>query len=647
MSWLHYLIEANIYLGVFYLCYCLFLNNETHYMLGRIYLLFSCVLAFTLPLTQLSMLKKPVEQIQLSPLVYIPAPKVMPHASVPKTPEVTFSIETTLLGIYIIGVVIALCILLYRLYKLSALTRGNKSRYADKYTMVRLKGSNTAFSFFNYLFIGDDLPRAETIIAHELVHIKQKHSADIIFIELLKVINWFNPLIYLVQRSLRTVHEYIADEQTAAYEQDAISYSSFLVNNAYGVQGAPIAHSFFNYNLLKKRIIMLNQKRSGNLARLKYLLAVPLCAGMLCTSTLVFSKDYAFIDLAPKNVAKEKPELVKYFKITDKKNNLTAYSDNLSFTEGGVKKMFLAKSVTQKDIAYIKKMRGLTVEVIDVDSKTKMQVPMVIKEGINTDTPKYKRPIPPPPIEVKDGFADVHVFLSRAIKYPKTALVNEERGNALVSFNVTSAGKISNVQLLKKAGGQFDNLLVNALPKFPGKITAKPGTYKMEVIFDILGGNFVSSVDSKTLNSPDFAGQAQIMGMTDEQYRKMVPLPPPPAPPAKAPKKVGKTAPKLIRIPPPIVVPDKPGSIPPPPPPVPAKAHKVKPAKEITMLKLVPAISIDVDSVQLVKDEPAKTNNTIKLQLKEPRVAQVKSINIRPVVKTKIDTVRIVPPQNN
>jgi hypothetical protein len=101
----------------------------------------------------------------------------------------------------------------------------------------------------------------------------------------------------LLQRSLKTIHEYIADEQTAAYERDALTYSSFLLNNAYGIQGSTIAHSFFNYNLLKKRIIMLNKNRSGKLARLKYLTALPLCAGMLCTSTLVFSKNYGLIDL--------------------------------------------------------------------------------------------------------------------------------------------------------------------------------------------------------------------------------------------------------------------------------------------------------------------------------------------------------------
>src|SRR6185437_1894458 len=67
----------------------------------------------------------------------------------------------------------------------------------------------------------------------------------------------------------------------------------------YGLSGSSITHSFFNYNLLKKRIIMLHQKRSGSLARLKYLLAIPICGGLLCASTLAFSKTYGWVDIAP------------------------------------------------------------------------------------------------------------------------------------------------------------------------------------------------------------------------------------------------------------------------------------------------------------------------------------------------------------
>ncbi len=303
MSWLHYLMEANLYLVLFYLCYCLFLNRETHYTLNRAYLLFSCVAAFVLPILQLGMLK-PVPQVT-APVNYAATTAVpLTHTPVtlaaPVTANRVFTWDDGLLYIYLIGAGIFLLVLLFKLHRLALLARAGRAGEQQGYRLVRLNETNTAFSFFKYLFIGAGTASADTIIRHELVHIRQKHSADIIFIELLKVINWFNPVIYLMQRSLRAVHEYIADEQTASSGNGALAYSSFLVENAYGLSGTSVTHSFFNYNLLKKRIIMLHQKRSGKLARLKYLVTLPVCAGMLCASTLAFSKTYGWVDIAPK-----------------------------------------------------------------------------------------------------------------------------------------------------------------------------------------------------------------------------------------------------------------------------------------------------------------------------------------------------------
>lgn len=457
MNWLHYLVEANIYLGVFYLCYCLFLNNETHYLLGRTYLLFSCVAAFILPVTQLSILK-PIEEITIEPVVY--APQALPGKPLQQItiiePEKHITMGDVLFYAYVAGALITLMVLFYRLYRLSLLMRKSKALYGNKYKLIQLNGDNTAFSFFNYLFIGTEVPQADTIIAHELVHIRQRHSADIIFVELIKVLSWFNPLIYLLQRSLRTIHEYIADEQTAAQERDALTYSSFLLNNAYGLQGSPIAHSFFNYNLLKKRIIMLNQKRSGRLARLKYLAAVPLCVGMLCASTLVFSKDYAFIDLSPAKAAPEEisidaPKTIKYFKIMDKVKDITAYSDNLSFMDKGVRKMFLAGNTTPADIAYIEKAMKLTVEIIDVDSKTRLQVPMVIMPDAKADTAFAMRP----PAKFGDNYSLQENDYLIDKKTPYITVTITEKSGAEKTYNSTNATGAERKMLKDKYGFEF------------------------------------------------------------------------------------------------------------------------------------------------------------------------------------------------
>jgi hypothetical protein len=307
MNWLHYLLEANIYLGVFYVAYCLFLNKETHYLLNRFYLVLSSIVSFILPVLQLGILLPPLPEpsdasyFVAEQVTNVPAPIAVPvQVTAP-----SFTFQDGLWYMYLAGTIICAVLLTIKLFSLFRLIRANKVTVHDNYKVVYLKDTNTAFSFFNYLFIGMAANNERTILRHELVHIRQKHSADILFLEFLKIINWFNPLVYLLQNSLKTQHEYIADEQTVTDEADATSYSSFLVNNAYGLSGPAITHSFYNLNLLKNRIIMLHQQRSGNLARLKYLVAVPIGAALLCASTLGFSKTYGWIDLAPKKVHKK------------------------------------------------------------------------------------------------------------------------------------------------------------------------------------------------------------------------------------------------------------------------------------------------------------------------------------------------------
>ncbi len=305
MNWLYYLAEANIYLSVFYLAYCAFLNTQTYYQLNRVYLIGSCIVAFILPVLQIGALK-PEQVVTAAPVVEYQLPVAQYTEQLPVTNNIvqvaaapTLSTDDYLWFGYLIGAAILLVLLLVKLYSLYKLVNKVSNTKQANYKLIQLPQTDIAFSFFNYLFIGNNAHGAKTIIRHELVHIRQKHSVDIVFLEMLKIINWFNPFIYLLQNSLKTVHEYIADEQTVAHETDPISYSTFLLNNAYGTGGPSVTHSFFNYNLLKKRITMLNQKKSGNLARLRYLVAVPVVAASLCASTMAFSKNYGWIDIAP------------------------------------------------------------------------------------------------------------------------------------------------------------------------------------------------------------------------------------------------------------------------------------------------------------------------------------------------------------
>jgi beta-lactamase regulating signal transducer with metallopeptidase domain len=570
MNWLHYLLEANLYLCVFYAGYCLFLNKETHYTLNRVYLLLSCVVSFVLPVMQIGWLK-PVEAATKT-IVIIPQSGY--QTTVQKlTVQPTLTFHDILIYAYILGIIVLTTVLFIRLYQLAKLTKTTKTLVDDKYKLINIEGSNTAFSFFNYLFIGTKTEANNIIIRHELVHIRQKHSADIVFIELIKIINWFNPLIYLLQISLKTIHEYIADEQTAAQESDALSYSSFLVSNAYGLNGSPLAHSFFNYNLLKKRIIMLNQKRSGKLARLKYLVAVPISAGLLCASTLVFSKSYGFIDLMPKQQVDNPtlanthtvpadtvvvdPVRIKKADVTAKgyKYEETGYLVNkktdfrVIITEkNGEQKEYYKSKATPEQLATLKSKYGYTFpkmliypklpppppippvkskapKVADVKLppppppaspvKTK-KAPKVVEvtpaapiEAPSPAEPGSPQPPPPPPANPFDA---LYKYVAKHVRYPAKARQNNIWGREIVSIHIAD-NKISQSKIVKSLDPEIDAEVLRVLNNYDGQIGIKQGTYNVDIAMVI-----VTEDDSKTAfelqskitdpNAPGYEGTA-------------------------------------------------------------------------------------------------------------------------------------------
>ncbi|WP_184541696.1 M56 family metallopeptidase [Mucilaginibacter sp. FT3.2] len=419
MNWLHYLLEANIYLAVFYAGYCLFLNKETHYTLNRVYLLLSCIISFILPVIQVGALKPADAVVQQTYVTIAPA-----ASNAAASPIVNYKLETAHITLqdavwyaYLTGIAVLSLLLFIKIIRLLMMTSKAKTLAGNQYKLVGLSNSNTAFSFFNYLFIGTKTSGSELIIRHELVHIRQKHSIDILFIELLRIINWFNPIIYLIQMSVKTVHEYIADEQTATQATDALSYSSFLVDNAYGISGSSITHSFFNHNLLKKRIIMLNQKRSGNLARLKYLVAVPICAGMLCASTLAFSKNYALVDLIP-NGSPSTPQINTKGSVLaqprlTKTRNIAVPSTEPVFNDLA---KFIAKTTLYPKVARENNIQGDVFAVFNVNENHKINGAKIvggIEYGCGQDVIE-KLPSFSQPINVQPGIYKLKISFSLA-----------------------------------------------------------------------------------------------------------------------------------------------------------------------------------------------------------------------------------------
>ncbi|TWR27673.1 hypothetical protein FPZ42_00215 [Mucilaginibacter achroorhodeus] len=559
MSWLHYLIEANIYMLVFYLCYRLILADNTHYTLNRMYLIASCIIAFIIPLTQISALKPHLEETQ----TFTQASYVLPtnlNVQVQKQ-GFEFTVDNTLPYLYIAGAMIAAVVLLVRLWRLFKITKAGRSYSYGDYQRVDLPDSQTAFSFFNYLYMGTGLKQSETIIAHELVHIRQKHTLDVLFLELLKIVNWFSPVVYLVQQSLKTLHEYIADEQTAALENDALSYSSFLLNNAYGLAGASVTHSFFNNNLLKRRIIMLNQKRSGKLARLKYLAAAPLCAGMLCTSTLLFSKDYGVIDFTPQKQTSRTVQIDSgnyTLRLTDLTTGIIAIADDMELRDSTADKatFYSVKTFPDKpkeitisngDHFRIEKVlrdsaRSAYEQTqksppppsrpVSIYNKDKRGSALVIAPQLPT-----KALVPPPPYET--AYIPLYKHMAKTLRYPQSARESKTDGNVILSYRLNSDRKITDIKVEKGIGNGCDEAALNAIRSFNGIVDKAPGQYYLATVFALQGyTKRYQSLDNYR-SKPNFAGVVVATGYVNnppppppvESRKKATSVPPPPPPP--------------------------------------------------------------------------------------------------------------------
>ncbi|WP_186434748.1 M56 family metallopeptidase [Dokdonia sp. Hel_I_53] len=180
--------------------------------------------------------------------------------------------------VYVIGVVTSIFVLFSKIIKLLPYF---KYKQLGK-NIIEIPESKEAFTLFNYIFIGKDIDKLsrKQILIHERIHVKQKHTWDLLFFELLRIVMWFNPFIYVFQKQTSIIHEYLAD-QKAVNAQSKKEYFEQLLNAAFGTEQLSFTNTFFNHSLIKKRITMLQKSKSKRITLIKYTLIVPLVLAML------------------------------------------------------------------------------------------------------------------------------------------------------------------------------------------------------------------------------------------------------------------------------------------------------------------------------------------------------------------------------
>ena len=286
---LQYILESITFQLVFLLIYDLFLKRETFFQWNRLYLIATYSLSLILPWVKIEALKTTVpEQFQDYPEFLWGLNDAA--ITVTEVEESTFNMsweEGVLYG----GMLLATVLFVYKLYQIYALKQKGEVYYFKDFTQVVIANSAMAFSFFKSVFLGDKIVVKEhqNILDHELVHIRQKHSYDLLFFELMRIVAWFNPLVYVYQRKVSELHEFIADAQVAKTNKK--EQYEFLLSEVFQTQNISFINQFFKSSLIKKRIVMLQKSKSKKILKLKYVLLVPIILGMLVYSSCEYEKD--------------------------------------------------------------------------------------------------------------------------------------------------------------------------------------------------------------------------------------------------------------------------------------------------------------------------------------------------------------------
>jgi beta-lactamase regulating signal transducer with metallopeptidase domain len=257
--------------------YRIFLSRETFFRTNRLYLLFAIPLSFIIPLINIS-----------SPFVTAKAIGAR-YLSSEGAGAATHSFGfMDIVGIvYLLGASFFLVCFVYKLIQLSMMIKKYGFQKCGKLNLVYIEEDTAPFSFFNYFFLNKshisqhDLLR---IIDHELVHINQHHTIDLIVIELLMIIQWFNPFVRPYKKSLKETHEYLADNQVIAQGCPRAKYQLLIFEQHVGMNLFEFVNNF-NHSLIKRRITMMTKGKSKSWAKSKFLLLVP----VVCFLVLAFA----------------------------------------------------------------------------------------------------------------------------------------------------------------------------------------------------------------------------------------------------------------------------------------------------------------------------------------------------------------------
>ena len=276
-----YILKTSICLTGFYLFYRLLLSKETFHRFNRVALLGILLLSQLIPFCEITVPEESeVQQTLLTIEQILTLADHVPQTEVEVLPSSIPLWLPVLLCIYLLGILFFLGRNLYSLSHMLQLLHGGRQEKLEKGITLIIHDKNIApFSWMKYVVISEkDLQEnGKEILIHEMAHVHNRHSIDLLISDICIIFQWFNPTSWLLKQELQNIHEYEADETVIRQGVNAKQYQLLLIKKAVGTRLYSMANSF-NHSKLKKRITMMLKEKSSPWARMKYLYVLPVAA---------------------------------------------------------------------------------------------------------------------------------------------------------------------------------------------------------------------------------------------------------------------------------------------------------------------------------------------------------------------------------
>jgi len=515
-AYFNYLIEANASLALLFGAYLLFLRHETDFRMKRIFLICGIFASVLFPLLHIQFGTNVVPSLHnLLSTYMLPEFSITGESQQPLTITGVNSsnIWSTILIIYTSGTVIFLLLFLYRIADVVRMIRRSVPGAGGKYRVVEGTVNRPPFSFFNYIFLGEanrlSPEEKEKIIRHEVVHAKQLHSFDILLVNTLAVIFWFNPIIGAFKRAFIQLHEFEADAK-AVEGSEVNDYCALLAKVALLSADIRLVSHFSNSLTLKRINMMRTMKQKISPWKIVAIASmIPLiffivaCQDQVMSDLTSIAKNTTNALIVPDDIQarfealkKERPGskyiLVEFNSDADpilaameKQHGIpksielyTPDGPNAGPVIGKASEVIIESANTDVRTYAIIEYNGLAKNLSDLSRQ---------EDGVYSVVEETASPV--------DGLGAFFEFLSLEILYPKQAREKGIEGKVLVEFIVQTDGSLSEFKVLKGVSKDLDREAVRVLslapPWNPGKVDGKAVKQRMilPIAFKLDGTN--------------------------------------------------------------------------------------------------------------------------------------------------------------